>query len=152
MPCRKFLVKGVKYSNVLPFSILLSTINLVNKTAVNRVVPIPIINVTAKPLMGPIPTRNKINAVKKVVILPSRIADKECLKPSSTASAKPFPARNSSLIRSYIITLASTAIPSVNTIPAIPGKVKVELNPAIKPTIINKFNKSTRLATTPADE
>ena len=55
-----------------------------------------------------------------VVKLPSRIAEYAFLYPSATARRNALPARSSSLIRSFIITLAST-IPNVNTIPAIPA-------------------------------
>ena len=39
------------------------------KIAVNREVAIPIKRVVAKPLIGPVPKMNKINAVKPVVYL-----------------------------------------------------------------------------------
>ena len=53
--------------------------------AVKSDVPIPINNVVAKPLIGPVPKTNKINAVKPVVILASRIDDSALLNPSATA-------------------------------------------------------------------
>ena len=56
-------------------------------------------------------------------MLESKIDDKACLKPSTTAWLMFLPLRNSSLDRSNISTLESTAIPMVSTIPAIPGKV-----------------------------
>ena len=40
------------------------------------------INVVAKPLIGPVPNTNKINAVKPVVMLASKIDDKALEKPS----------------------------------------------------------------------
>ena len=46
-------------------------------------------------------------------------------KPESTAAITDLPFLISSLIRSKINTFASTAIPIVRTIPAIPGKVNV---------------------------
>ena len=48
---------------------------------------------------------------------------------------------SSSLILSNINTLASTAIPTVSIIPAIPGKVNVASNIVNIPIIINKFSK-----------
>ncbi len=44
-------------------------------TEVNIEVMIPIDNVTAKPLTGPVPMANKINAAIKVVILASMIVE-----------------------------------------------------------------------------
>ena len=52
----------------------------------------------------------------------------------------------SSLILSKIKTLASTAIPTVNIIPAIPGKVSVASNKVKIPTSKNKFMIKARFA------
>ena len=52
------------------------------KIAVNNDVPIPINNVVAKPLIGPVPKINRIKAVKPVVILASKIDDNALLNPS----------------------------------------------------------------------
>ena len=93
------------------------------KIAENKVVAIPISKVVAKPWIGPLPKNNKIRAVSAVVMLESKIDDKACLKPSTTAWLIFLPLRNSSLDRSNISTFESTAIPMVSTIPAIPGKV-----------------------------
>ena len=91
--------------------------------AVNNEVPIPINKVVAKPLIGPVPKINSIKAVSPVVILASKIDESALLKPSETASFIPFPLVSSSRMRSKISTLASTEIPIVKTIPAIPGRV-----------------------------
>ena len=87
--------------------------------------------------MGPVPNTNNINAVRPVVMLASRMEDRALLNPSATALRIPFPLRNSSRTRSKINTLASTEIPIVSTIPAIPGKVKTAPNPARTPNISN---------------
>jgi len=51
------------------------TIARVPKIDVNIEVKIPIASVTAKPLIAPVPTANKIIAVIKVVILASAIVE-----------------------------------------------------------------------------
>ena len=73
--------------------------------------------------MGPVPKINKISAVRPVVMLASKIEERALLNPSAIALRIPLPLLSSSLTRSNINTLASTEIPMVNTIPAIPGKV-----------------------------
>ena len=108
--------------------------------AVNNEVPIPINKVVAKPLIGPVPKINKINAVNPVVILASKIEERALLNPSAIAFRIPFPFLNSSRIRSNISTLASTDIPIVKTIPAMPGKVRTAPNPAKIPKIRRMFN------------
>lgn len=118
-----FSEKAVEYFTLLPFSSHHSVTNLTTKIAVNKVVITPINNVTANPLIGPSPKKYKINAVIIVVTFESKIAGIEFLNPSEMAICRLFPSLNSSLILSYMITLASTAIAMVNTIPAIPGKV-----------------------------
>ena len=103
-------------------------------------VPIPISNVVAKPFIGPVPKINKINAVKPVVIFASKIEDSALLNPSDTDFLKPLPFLSSSRTRSNIKTLASTEIPIVNTIPAIPGSVRTAPSPAKIPKIRRIFN------------
>ena len=51
-----------------------------------------------------------------------------------------LPLRSSSLIRSNINTLASTAIPIVKIIPAIPGRVSVACKRESTPKTITKFS------------
>ena len=76
-------------------------------TAVNNEVKIPIINVKANPLIGPVPNTYKMIPVKKVVMFASIIADKAPLKlkPSSTDCFNPFFLNKPSLILSKIICL-----------------------------------------------
>ena len=114
----------------MPFSFLESIRILVIKIAVNNEVPIPIRSVVANPLMGPVPKINKINAVKPVVIFASNIEDRALLKPSEIDLRVPFPLSSSSLTLSKIKTFASTDIPIVRTIPAIPGNVSTAPKPA----------------------
>ena len=71
----KFFVKGVENSNFFPDEIYHSTSILVIKIAVNNEVNIPINNVVANPLIGPVPNVYRINAVRPVVILASNIDD-----------------------------------------------------------------------------
>ena len=53
----------------------------VTMIAVNIDVAIPIIKVTEKPLIGPVPMANRINAAIKVVMLASRIVAKQIQTP-----------------------------------------------------------------------
>ena len=127
-----------------------STNKRVMKIAVNKEVKIPMINVVAKPLIGPVPNTNKIKAVKPVVILASNIEDKALEKPSFTASFCDLPLAISSLILSKISTFASTEIPIVNTIPAIPGNVNTAPKLANTPKINKMFNSKAISANPPA--
>ena len=71
------------------------------------------------------------------------------LKPLSTADGTIFPCLNSSLIRSKINTLESTAIPIKRIKPAIPGNVKVALNRAKPATNKIKFKIKAIIAFSP---
>ena len=110
------------------------------KIAVKSEVRIPINKVVANPLIGPEPNINSITAVRPVVMFASNIEESAFENPSLIESASPLPLRSSSLIRSKISTFASTDIPMVRTIPAIPGKVntapKLVSTPKIK-TMLN---------------
>ena len=85
--------------------------------------------------MGPVPNINNIKPVKPVVMFASKIDDNALLKPSLIASFWALPFASSSLIRSKISTFASTDIPMVRIIPAIPGSVNTAPNPASIPKI-----------------
>ncbi len=132
---KRFFVIAVEKSKFPFLFAYQSTIKRVIKIAVNKEVAIPINKVVANPLIGPVPKMNKIKAVKPVVIFASKMEDSALLKPSSIDSFKPFPLAISSRIRSKISTLASTDIPMVNTIPAIPGNVNTAPNPDSTPKI-----------------
>ena len=60
------------------------------KIAVNKDVAIPISNVVAKPLIGPVPNMYKTSAVRPVVIFASKIEDKALLKPSLIDCFNPY--------------------------------------------------------------
>ena len=66
------------------------------------------------------------------------------------ANLIPLPFVNSSLILSYIRTLASTDIPMVKMIPAIPGNVKTAPNEESTPKMKNIFASKATLETIPA--
>ena len=68
----------------------------------NIEVSIPIINVTEKPLIGPLPKENKAIAANKVVKLASIIVETAFAKPDSIASYIFLPTLYSSLILSKI--------------------------------------------------
>ncbi len=97
----------------------------VNMIAVNIDATTPKDNVIAKPLIGPDPKIYNNKAANKVVIFASNIVDIALEKPLLIAEIKYVDLFISSFIRSNIKTLASTAIPIVKTIPAIPGRVNV---------------------------
>ena len=120
------------------------------KIAVNNEVIIPIRRVVAKPLIGPVPNTNKTKAVTPVVMLASKIEERALLKPSDTACFKPFSLLNSSLTLSNIKTFASTDIPIVSTIPAIPGRVSTAPKPDRNPNIKTIFNTKATSAKRPA--
>ena len=146
---RNPLVGFVENETSFPFSFLESTRILVTKIAVNNDVPIPINKVVAKPFMGPVPKIKRINAVSPVVILASKIEERALLNPSAIALRVPLPLLTSSLTRSKINTLASTEIPIVNTMPAIPGKVSTAPNPAKIPNINKMFSNNAISAKNP---
>ena len=82
-----------------------------------------IINIVANPFTLLSPKINKIKATINVVKLASIIVPIEFLFPFLKAVSKETPFNNSSLIRSKLITLESTAIPIPKITAAIPGNV-----------------------------
>ncbi len=119
-------------------------------SAENNEVRIPMINVVAKPRIGPVPKAYRIIPVSNVVTFASMMALFEFLYPSTSAALNPLPRRISSRIRSKISTLASTAIPIVKTIPAIPGSVNTAPKLFNIPKMKNMFTRRARFATRPA--
>ena len=103
----------------------------------------------AKPFTGPDPKKNKIVAAIKVVIFASKTAVFAFLYPLSKAKILFFSVFTSSFILSKIKTLASTAMPTVKIIPAIPGRVKVASNKVKIPTNKNKLIIKATLAIKP---
>lgn len=85
----------------------------------------PIDKVIENPLIAPLPIMNIIPEAISVVRFESRIVFIAFLNPSSMARAVLFPALISSRMRSNIKTFASTDMPTVSAIPAIPGRVRV---------------------------
>ena len=86
----KFFVKGVENSNFFPDEIYHSTSILVIKIAVNNEVNIPINNVVANPLIGPVPKIKRTRAVTPVVAFASNMDDNALLNPSAIACFCPF--------------------------------------------------------------
>ena len=117
--------------------------------AVNIEVAMPIIKVTENPLIGPLPNENKAKAANKVVKLASTIVEIALWNPASIASRIFLPELNYSFILSKIKTFASTAIPTVKIIPAIPGRVSVASKMVKMPININKLEIKATLATKP---
>ena len=111
----------------------------VTKIAVNIEQIIPALRVTANPLMGPDPIQANTNAAIRVVTFASRMVMKALLYPDSIAARTVFSKASSSRILSKIMTFASTVIPMVRINPAIPGRVRVEFNPASMANTIIRF-------------
>ncbi|GFQ67924.1 hypothetical protein TNCT_693921 [Trichonephila clavata] len=92
---------------------------------------------------------NIIPAAINVVIFESSIVFIAFLNPSSIARSTLLPDLISSRIRSNIKTFASTAIPTVSAIPAIPGKVRVASSRVRIDNIRTTLEKSATEANTP---
>ncbi len=110
---------------------------------------IPKIRVCANPLMEPLPKINRTSAAIRVVMLPSKIAERALSKPIFSEDFTVFPVASSSRIRAKMITLASTAIPMERMIPAIPGNVRVISNPFNNRTIRAVYSNNAKDATKP---
>ncbi len=102
-----------------------SNISLETKRAVNMDAEIPMIRVTANPRRGPVPNWKRKMAAIIVVTLASRIVRKARENPEEMELFMLLPCDSSSLILSNMRTLASTDIPMVKMIPAIPGRVRL---------------------------
>ena len=84
-----------------------------------------------KPSVGPkAPIR--IAATITMVTLPSMMGVRPILKPLLTAPSRVLFLDNSSLMRSAVMTLASTPMPMPRMIPAMPGSVSVEPGKTVK--------------------
>ena len=81
--------------------------------------------VTANPFTTPVPMVSRAIAAINVVTFASEIVENALLYPEILLAFGLFPLRSSSLIRSYMSTLASPAIPPVSTILALPDKANV---------------------------
>ena len=124
---------------------------LVNIRDVNIEAITPKDKVIEKPLIGPEPNTNNNSDAIKVVILASKMVDKALSNPFFIDSYIFLFFTFSSFILSKISTLASTAIPIVKTMPAIPGNVRVAPIVPNKETIMNKLAISEKLAIIPND-
>ena len=71
------------------------------------------------------------------------------MKPASRAEIGVLPTRSSSRMRSLIRTLASTDIPMVRTMPAIPGKVRVACSSDSEAMMKARFTTSAMMANSP---
>ena len=127
-----------------------SSISRLATNAQNRLPTTPIPSVIANPRIGPVPSSSRISAVISVVMFASSSVDKDFSKPERTAASGDFPVRRSSLMRSKMITLASTVMPIVRMIPAIPGSVRTARKRTSAPKTISMFRISARFATTPS--
>ena len=112
---------------VVPISITSFNRYLVNVTAVKKETATPMVNVTAKPLIVPVPNIQSTTAAMSVVTLESKTAQNAFENHALREALSDLPRRSSSFILSKITTLASTAIPIERMIPAIPGKVRLAL-------------------------
>ena len=100
-------------------------------TDVTKLIRIASNNIVAKPFTELSPNTNNTSAAKIVVKLASNIVINEEPEPFLKACCKVLPIRNSSFIRSYMMMLASTAIPTPKTKAASPGNVntpEIKLN------------------------
>ena len=122
---------------------------LVKATAVKTDDINPSAMVMAKPLIGPLPNINSKLTAMSVVKLESTMVAKAFSKPTLIALSAGRPFRLSSLIRSLMRILASTAMPMVNIRPAMPGKVSVAPNSVNAPNTRAILIHSAKLAIAP---
>ncbi len=121
----------------------LTTFDLVNKsniarlksTAVNRLMTMLSISEMANPRMSACPNQYITAPAMNVVALESMMARSARLLPAMTLDCKLLPFLISSLMRSYVMMLASTAMPTPSTRAAKPGSV----NTTCKPANVNKI-------------
>ena len=90
-----------------------------------RLAMTPMPRTIAKPLTCAGPTNPRITHVISVDVFESRMAGHARLTAASTAAGMVRPARTSSLKRSKIRTLASTAMPTDRMKPVMPASVSV---------------------------
>jgi hypothetical protein len=89
-------------------------------------------------------------AAMKVVMFASNIVQRAFRKPAFMAASGDFPARYSSLIRSKMMTFASTAMPTVRMMPAMLVRVSVRLKAESMDTMMKRLRTSAKSATNPA--
>src|SRR5262249_29593367 len=116
---------------------------------VNMEVAIPSISTTAKPLIGPLPSVQSTTPAIRVVTFESKIAEKALSKPARIAAWGVPLLRTASRMRWKTSRWASTAIPTVRMMPAIPGsdsEARAKVSSAVSSTTLAS---STRSATRP---
>ena len=119
------------------------------KMAQNSVATMPMVSVTAKPRIGPVPNWNRKSAAIRCVAFESRIAESAFEKPASIAARLVFPASISSLMRSKISTFESTPMPIVRMKPATPGSVITAPAEAMNASRMRRFRTTVRIALMP---
>ncbi|SLD07648.1 Uncharacterised protein [Mycobacteroides abscessus subsp. massiliense] len=119
-----FLIPNNQYCFLKKFEDTSNDNNPLDKnTAVTNIIKIPKSNIVAKPLTELSPKKKSTAAAMTVVKLESNIVKNELLFALEYACLSVRPILSSSLIRSYIMILASTAIPTPKTNAANPGRV-----------------------------
>ena len=113
-------------------------------------VKIPIIKVVAKDSISPVPKILRMIAISKCDTFASIIEGRALRKPVLMAVSVSEPKACSSRTRSKIRMLASTAVPMVSTIPAIPARVSTAPKEASEPKIRTTLTISAILAACPA--
>ncbi len=111
----------------------------------------PSIIVIANPLTGPVPNLYKTIPAIKVVIFASKITVKASENPRRTTSCAGVPVLLISRILSKIKIDASIAIPTVKTIPAMPGNVKAAPNFDKKNSIMIRLKTNAKKAKSPGN-
>ena len=101
---------------------------MVRTVAVKILSMVPIMSVSAKPLTSPYPNSYRATPAISVVTCESITVVSARRYPWAVATRIVLPFLTSSLILEKMITFASTAIPIVRIIPAIPGRVSTFLN------------------------
>ncbi len=117
--------------------------------AVNMEVMMPNDKVTAKPLIGPVPNENNTMAAIRVVMLASAMDEKAFSYPAWILACGELPFLIYSRMGSKISTMASTAMTTVSTMPAMPGKVKDACSIDSSATTRITLTNSARSATSP---
>ena len=116
---------------------------------VKRLATTPTVRVTAKPFTGPVPKMNSSRAANSCVTWLSTMVQNTRSKPASMAPGTLLPVASSSLMRSKMRILASTAMPRVRAKPAMPGSVSVALKEPSSPIITMTFTVRATIALRP---
>ena len=116
---------------------------------VNSEATTPTVRVTAKPFTGPVPKMKSSRAAKSWVTWLSTMVQNTRSKPASMAPGTLLPRPSSSLMRSKMRMLASTAMPRVSTKPAMPGRVSVARKEPSRPIITITFTVRATIAFAP---